>query len=136
MSAPIEGKIAKIVDDRTVVINRGSKAGVREGMKFAIFANGDTVTDPDTGESLGTWEVVKGYVKATHVQKKLSVCNVTGTEQAAEQTQSSKTLSSAMVDVSFDKGDGNKLNVRAADMSGRPKVGSVAIGDSVRSIES
>ncbi len=136
MSAPIEGKIAKIVDERTVVINRGSEADVREGMKFAIFAGGDTVTDPDTGESLGTWEVVKGTVKTTHVQEKLSVCNVTGTEQAAEEKKPSKTLSSAMVDVSFDKGGGNKLDVRAADTSGRPKVEPVTVGDSVRSIES
>ncbi len=135
MSAPIEGKIAKIVDERTVVINRGSKAGVREGMKFAIFSGGDAVTDPDSGEQLGTWEVVKGCVKTTHVQEKLSVCNVTETEQSAEE-KPSKTLSSAMVDVSFDKGSGSKLNVRTADMSGRPKIGPVAVGDSVRSIES
>lgn len=136
MSTSIEGKIAKIVDEQTVVINRGSDAGVREGMKFAILAGGDTVTDPDTGESLGTWEVVKGCVKTTHVQERLSVCAVAGTEQTEEQKQPSKTLSSAMVDVSFDKSDKNKLNVRTADMSGRPKVGPVAIGDLVRSIES
>ncbi len=136
MSAPIEGKIAKIVDEQTVVINRGSEAGVRDGMKFAIFSGGDAVTDPDTGESLGTWEVVKGCVKTTHVQEKLSVCAVIETEQTAEQKKPPKTLSSAMVDVSFDKGSGNKLDVRAADMSGRPNVGPVAVGDSVRSIES
>lgn len=135
MSTPIEGKIAKIVDERTVIVNRGSEAGVREGMKFAIFTGGDAVTDPDTGQSLGTWEIVKGHVEATHVQAEISVCAVTQIKEAAEQKKTSKTLSGAMVDVSFDTGGGG-LNVRAADMSGRPQVGPVAVGDSVRSIES
>ena len=136
MGTPIEGKIAKIVDEQTVIINRGSEAGVREGMKFAIFAAGDAVTDPDTGEALGTWEIVKGSLKVTHVQEKISVCCATQMDEAADQGKPSKTLSSAMVDVSFDKGAGSKLDVRAADMSGRPKVGPVTVGDSVRSIES
>jgi hypothetical protein len=132
---PIEGKIAKIVDERTVIINRGAEAGVREGMKFAILAGGDAVADPDTGEALGTWEVVKDYVKAAHVQEKISVCTAARTTADSEQ-KTSKTLSSAMVDVSFDKNTGNKLNVRAGDMSGRPKVGPIAVGDMVRSVES
>ena len=135
MSSPIEGKIAKIVDERTVIINRGTEAGVREGMKFAILAGGDAVADPDTGEALGTWEVVKDYVKTTHVQEKISVCTVAQAVADSEQ-KTSKTLSSAMVDVSFDKSSGGKLNVRAADMSGKPKVGPVTVGDSVRSVES
>ena len=135
MSTPIEGKIAKIVDECTVIINRGSEAGIREGMKFAILAGGDAVADPDTGEALGTWEVVKDYVKTTHVQEKISVCAAANMAPDPEQ-KTSKTLSSAMVDVSFDKSAGNKLNVRAGDMSGRPKVGPIAVGDTVRSVES
>ena len=135
MSTSIEGKIAKIVDECTVIINRGAEAGVREGMKFAIFAGGDAVADPDTGEALGTWEVVKDYVKASHVQEKISVCSAAKTAEDSEQ-KTSKTLSSAMVDVSFDKNAGSKLNVRAADMSGRPKVGPIAVGDMVRAVES
>lgn len=135
MSAPIEGKIAKIVDDQTVIINRGTASGVREGMKFAIFTGGDAVADPDTGESLGEWEVVKGCVKVSHVQKKLSVCAALGIFASDDdEKRPSKTLSSAMVDVSF-AGGGAKLNVRAADMSGRPRAGPIAVGDSVRSTE-
>ncbi len=136
MSTPIEGKIAKIVDERTVIINRGAEAGVREGMKFAILAGGDAVADPDTGEALGTWEVVKDYVKASHVQEKISVCTAAKTVEDSGQ-KTSKTLSSAMVDVSFDQsGSSGKLSVRAADMSGRPQVGPITVGDTVRSVES
>ena len=135
MSTFIEGKIAKIVDESTVIINRGAKAGVREGMKFAILAGGDAVADPDTGEALGTWEIVKDYVKTTHVQEKIAVCTAAKTAADSE-PRTSKTLSSAMVDVSFDKSSGNKLNIRASDMSGRPQVGPIAVGDMVRSVES
>ena len=40
------------------------------------------------------------------------------------------------VEVSFDKGDPDeKLAVRSSEMTGRPKVGPVAVGDRVRSIE-
>lgn len=136
MSTSIEGKVAKIVDERTVIINRGAEAGVREGMKFAILVEGDAVTDPDTGETLGTWEIVKDYVKTTHVQEKISVCTAAKTTADSEQ-KISKTLSSAMVDVSFNQSDSSgKLKVRASDMSGTPQVGPIAVGDTVRSIES
>ncbi len=55
-------------------------------------------------------------------------------EEKDDETKPSKTLSSAMVDVSF-AGGGGGLNVRAADMSGRPSVDPVAVGYSVRSTE-
>ena len=136
MSKKIEGKVAKIVDDRTVVINRGSKDGVSENMTFAIVARGDEVTDPDSGESLGAWEVVKGQVKVTHVQEKLSVCSAFR-EAVQEETnpKTGKTLSGAMVDVSFPREEDAKLDVQASDVSGRPQVGPIAVGDVVRSVE-
>ena len=37
MSTPIEGKVAAIIDDTTLVLNVGSEQGVQEGMAFAIF---------------------------------------------------------------------------------------------------
>jgi hypothetical protein len=136
-SRRIEGKVAKIVDESTVVINRGADSGVAEGMRFVIVAQGDEVMDPDTGRSLGTWEVVKGYLSATHVQPKLAVC--AASQAAAEQEAAprvAKTLSGAMVDVSFPKADADaKLNVQSGDMSGKPNVGPVKVGDTVRSVE-
>ncbi len=137
MSEAIEGKIASIVDERTVIINRGASADVREGMKFVIFVEGDSVKDPDSGESLGTWEIVKGYVSAAHIQEKITVCIVSRPDERNSSKGPSKTLSSAMVEVSFNSGDTDeKLAVRSSEMAGRPRVGPVAIGDRVRSIES
>jgi hypothetical protein len=137
-SRRIEGKVAKIVDETTIVINRGADSGVTEGMRFVIVAEGDDVTDPDTGRSLGTWEVLKGYLRATHVQPKLTVC-AAASEALVEQEAAprvAKTLSGAMVDVSFPKADADaRLNVQSGDMSGRPNVGPVKVGDTVRSVE-
>ena len=50
----ITGQVALIEDDHTLVINRGTEAGVQPGMIFAINANtGPVVTDPETGRELG-----------------------------------------------------------------------------------
>jgi hypothetical protein len=51
----ITGKVAKIVSEDEVVINRGRSDGVEVGMVFAIKDDRlDDITDPDTGESLGS----------------------------------------------------------------------------------
>ena len=56
----VEGKVAKILGNNEIVINRGRGEGVRQGMLFEIFApEGEEVWDPDTGETLGTVEDVK-----------------------------------------------------------------------------
>lgn len=68
----IEGKIAKIIDDITVVINRGYLHGVEDGMRFIIYQRGDEIFDPDNMESLGFFEHVKAKVAITNVSEKFS----------------------------------------------------------------
>lgn len=73
----VEGKIAKVLGDNEVVLNRGREHGVRPGMMFEIFApEGDEVWDPDTGETLGTVEDVKAKAEVTEVKEKLSVARL------------------------------------------------------------
>ncbi len=70
----VEGKVAKILGNNEVVINRGRGDGVRQGMLFEIFApEGEEVWDPDTGETLGTVEDVKARAEVTEVKERLSV---------------------------------------------------------------
>ena len=76
----IKGKIAEIIDTATVVINRGYKDGVEEGMRFIIYEPGNEIEDPDTGESLGTFEHVKAKVEATNVNEKFSTAKTYGTD--------------------------------------------------------
>ena len=58
MSAQIAGKVAAIIDDTTLVLNIGADHGVVDGMAFAVFASHGEIVDPDSGESLGRWEMV------------------------------------------------------------------------------
>jgi hypothetical protein len=130
----IAGKVAKIVNETTVVINVGAKDGVKDGMRFVIVAEGEEVKDPDTGESLGKWEVVKGRVVASHVQENMAVCEAEPPKR--EGGLSSRTLSAAMIEVSMAGGHEGKLNVRTGEVSGTPQVGPITVGDRVRSVES
>ena len=68
----VEGKVAKILGNNEIVINRGSGQGVRRGMLFEVFApEGEEVWDPDTGETLGTVEDVKAKAEVTEVKERL-----------------------------------------------------------------
>ena len=69
----IEGKVAKILGPRTLVINRGSEDGVRVGMFFDVLnPNSDQIEDPETHEILGEIHRPKARLKVTKVQKKLA----------------------------------------------------------------
>lgn len=65
-------KVAKVVDEFTLVINQGSEHGIDAGQRFLIYAIGDEIFDPDTKQTLGQLEVVKGTGKVTHVQPKMA----------------------------------------------------------------
>lgn len=78
---PVEGKVAKILGNREIVINRGRNDGVRPGMTFEVFAaEGEEVWDPDTGETLGTVEDVKAKAEVTEVKERLAVARLLGAE--------------------------------------------------------
>ena len=141
MAEPIEGKVAKILDEKTIVLNVGRAAGVEQGMVFCVFAPVEDVTDPDTGESLGTWEAVKGYVQATHPQERLTVCRSFAPEAVRSQDPKERgthTLSSELVAVSMLDGGPlarQTLNVNKSQLAGMPQVGPISVGDLARSID-
>ena len=68
----IHTKVAKIISPTQVVLAAGSEHGVKEGMQFIIYELSDEILDPETKESLGRLELVKGRVKASHVQATLT----------------------------------------------------------------
>src|ERR671917_777849 len=76
----VEGKVAKILGNNEIVINRGRREGVRQGMLFEVFApEGEEVWDPDTGETLGTVEDVKAQAEVTEVKDRLAVARLQNT---------------------------------------------------------
>ena len=71
---PIRGKVASVLNDREVVINRGSTNGVELGMKFDILSgNSPEIIDPDTKESLGRIENRKVRVRVASVYDRMAV---------------------------------------------------------------
>jgi len=81
-----------------ITINRGEGAGVAVGQTWTVFALGQEITDPDTGEKLGRNEAEIGTIKITRVTPKLSygeatedngigVGNIIRPKQASEQTE-------------------------------------------------
>ena len=69
----IEGKIAKILNTRELVINRGTDDGVKDGMRFEVIDDFDEILDPDTQEPLGAIKRVKIRVKVSYVQPRFSI---------------------------------------------------------------
>lgn len=123
-------------------MNRGSSHGVKTGDRFVVFAEGDEVKDPDTGQLLGRIEIVKAHVVAAHVQEKMTTC--VAEPHAAEPGEGTgpaedprhHTLSAEMVAVSMLSGrrKAGKINVDMSAAAGTPRAGPVTVGDRVRSV--
>jgi len=62
--------------DQQITINRGDGAGVEVGQVFNVFAEGETLVDPDTGEILGREEVLVGKARVVSVQPKFSTAEL------------------------------------------------------------
>ena len=139
----IEGKVAKILDEYSIVINVGRKNSVVDGMVFAIFVKSDEeIKDPDSGEVLGKLENVKEHVFVSHVQDRFSTC-VAGTKETSceeHESHGAQTLSGAMMAESMtarpeNKPNSEKLNVNTSQITGLPQLGPISVGDMVRAVE-
>ena len=72
----IKGKIARVLNSREIAINIGLDAGVRSGMLFDVLdPKGEDISDPETGEVLGSVDRPKVRVKITDVKEKLSIAS-------------------------------------------------------------
>jgi hypothetical protein len=133
----LTGKVAAVVDPTTLVLNLGHQDGVRPDMVFAIVSTHHEVRDPDSGEVLGQWEMVKARVVVTHVQER--ICTVRSLPQVGETPPG--TLSAMMVQHSLGHygqraEERERLAVRAGDLGGRPRSQPVAPGDLARLVVS
>ncbi len=140
----IEGKVAKILDEYSIVINVGRNNGAVNGMVFAVFVQSDEeVKDPDSGEVLGKLENIKEHVFVAHLQDKFATC-VAGEKDVPcgeHESHSAQTLSGAMMAESMtarpenSKISNEKLNVNTSQITGVPQLGPISVGDMVRAVE-
>lgn len=69
----IKGRIIRITDNRTIIVNLGKNDGITTDNIFRIMAEPEPIIDPDTGEVLGSVEVVKAKLKASLVNDKFTI---------------------------------------------------------------
>ncbi|TRU93610.1 MAG: hypothetical protein EWV75_18135 [Microcystis wesenbergii Mw_QC_S_20081001_S30D] len=67
-------KVVKVIDDYKLVINRGEISGIREGQRMLVYnTSEEEIKDPQTGESLGYLDLVRGTGTIIFVQDKISI---------------------------------------------------------------
>lgn len=69
----IKGRIIRILDGSTVVINLGREHGVKFGNVFYILSEPEKVIDPLTNDELGSVAVNKATVKASQIFDKFTL---------------------------------------------------------------
>jgi hypothetical protein len=70
----IQAKVARIINNTDLALNKGVADGVEEGMKFAILSDaGEEIRDPDTGEVLDSIQIAKTVVKIIYVASRSSI---------------------------------------------------------------
>lgn len=77
----IKGKIVRILDKRTVIINLGTNDGIDDSTVFRILSEPESIIDPDTNEELGKVNVVKSKVKAKTVNEKFTIATTNWTRR-------------------------------------------------------
>lgn len=97
---PIEALVAA-VDGGRVALTAGSAAGVKEGMRFEVYAEGDAIKNPATGEILSVKKTKYAVLRVTSVEEKLSWAEIvrtfsdSGVEDAAPTASRIETQMSA-----------------------------------------
>lgn len=72
----IEGHVAQILNERSIVINKGSVAGVKIGMRFKVLSTDPlAIVDPITGEEIGELNREKIRVECIEIYESFSVCS-------------------------------------------------------------
>ena len=82
MTEPIQGKVAEVLTEYTVVLNIGSDHKVAEGMRFEILSSPFPIYDPDSGDEIGKIRVTAGRVEVYEVYPKYSLARTYELESA------------------------------------------------------
>lgn len=74
MSNIVMGKVAKLINDTELAINKGTDDGIKSGMTIWIIDESTTnILDPDTGENLGGVSRAKIRMRITGVGKRAAI---------------------------------------------------------------
>lgn len=119
-----QAKIVYVSDDHfQVSLNIGKLDGVELDQKYLIYSLSDhQIIDPDSKESLGYLEFLKGSGKVVNVQDRL--CTIESTE--FEKNQPPKTIIRTNTPVNFSSSIEEKIDKRKRLPFQNPKIGDYA----------
>ncbi|CBN54078.1 MULTISPECIES: hypothetical protein [Kamptonema] len=64
--------VVNVINSHRLAINRGKVHGLKEGQRLLVYClSFHEIKDPNTGESLGYLEIVKGTGRVIHLQDKI-----------------------------------------------------------------
>lgn len=121
-------KIVKIVSEYKVVVNAGSMNFIREDDTLEVYQPGQEVTDPETGESLGTLDFIKAKLRVVDVFPKMCVCE-------NRETKSKSIFVNISQSLTYE--EKLPLNVQTTDISGGYEGvdKKIKVGDLVRKVD-
>jgi hypothetical protein len=90
---PIQGKVAAILNERDLVINKGLSDGVSEGMAFQVTQPDVPIRDPDSGANLGVLVRDKIKVRVVELHPHFSVAKTYETYSARVPSEIQQVLS-------------------------------------------
>lgn len=77
-------KVAHVISKFKLVLNIGTDDGYKAGDRFLIYQLSDfDIEDPDTHQSLGKLELVRGRGVITHIQR--NICQITSDRYSTNQ---------------------------------------------------
>lgn len=112
----IFGKVIRILDKRTVIINLGKEAGVSSSSFFSIMGEPEQIIDPETNKILGEVTIVKSRVKAKEVATKFTIAT---TKWESRKFKGGSSIFSALanaVEIETIKNDEGELLVDESDI--------------------
>ena len=121
-------KIVKIISEYKVVVNAGSMNFISEDDTLEVYQPGQEVTDPETGESLGTLDFIKAKLRVVDVFPKMCVCE-------NRETKSKSIFVNISQSLTYE--EKLPLNVQTTDISGGYEGvdKKIKVGDLVRKVD-
>ncbi|OFI46718.1 hypothetical protein BG262_02665 [Floricoccus penangensis] len=121
-------KIAKIINDYSFVITAGADNGIELGDKFKIIQPDEfNIVDPDTGESLGSYDLDKGTIIAKKIYDKFTICETELVKKEGGILNVANALSGSTTDY-------KRLDVDLDQVTGGSYTDPIVIGDVVEKI--
>ena len=132
----VQGKIVKILSNKALVINLGTKDGIDTNAAVHVIHTGEEIKDPENDKSLGNLEYVKAVLRVSHAQETMSTCvPLSGAEKGDPTSSLYRTVSSDMARVAMENSpygeQAEPLNIKSGDISGMPDIPAIGIGDTV-----